>query len=72
MRYVALITAWLLALLGGFFAVAGAQLAWLGGSVYCLLTGLAMVASGALIGCGDRRGRTLFKTGGLRTTNRPA
>ena len=60
MRYVALITAWLLALLGGFFAVAGAQLAWLGGSLYYLLTGLAMVASGALIGRADRRGRTLF------------
>ncbi|WP_375382980.1 membrane-bound PQQ-dependent dehydrogenase, glucose/quinate/shikimate family [uncultured Sphingomonas sp.] len=52
--------AWLIALLGGFFAVAGAQLALLGGSFYYLIAGVAMVVSGALAGRHDARGRTLF------------
>ena len=51
---------WLLAFVGGFFAVAGAQLLYLGGSAYYLLTGLAMLLSGALIGRGDRRGSLVF------------
>lgn len=51
---------WLVALLGGFFAVAGAQLVWLGGSPYYVLAGLAMIVSGALTGRLDRRGPALF------------
>ena len=59
-RAFAKILGWLLALLGGFFAVAGAYLALLGGSPYYVLTGLAMILSGALIGRGDPRGRWLY------------
>ena len=51
---------WLLALLGGFFAVAGAVLLSLHGSPYYLVTGIAMIASGALIGRDDPRGQWLF------------
>lgn len=51
---------WVVALLGGFFAVAGAQLLLLGGSPYYVLTGIAMVVSGALTGRLDRRGPLLF------------
>lgn len=54
------ILAWSLAMLGGFFAVAGAELAWLGGSLYYLIVGLAMIVSGALIGREDRRGHLLY------------
>ncbi len=60
MRFYMALIAWLIAILGGFFAVAGAQLALLGGSPYYLVAGVAMVASGALIGRHDPRGRMLF------------
>jgi len=59
-RVLAKILGWVLALLGGFFAVAGGYLALLGGSPYYVLTGLAMILSGALIGRGDPRGRWLY------------
>ena len=59
-RALAKILGWALALLGGFFAVAGGYLALLGGSPYYVLTGLAMILSGALIGRGDERGRWLY------------
>jgi quinoprotein glucose dehydrogenase len=48
------------AILGGFFAVAGAVLASLGGSPYYLIAGVAMVVSGALLGRHPRYGRWLF------------
>ena len=51
---------WLIAVLGGLFAVAGAVLLSVGGSPYYVLVGLAMVASGALWGRGRERGRTLY------------
>ena len=51
---------WALALIGGFFAVAGARLLMLGGSAYYVLAGLAMIVSGAMVGRGMRGGRTLF------------
>ena len=54
-RVSSIILGWIVALLGGFLAVAGAYLAWLGGSPYYLLAGLAMIVSGALIGRQDRR-----------------
>ncbi|QDZ06870.1 membrane-bound PQQ-dependent dehydrogenase, glucose/quinate/shikimate family [Sphingomonas panacisoli] len=54
------LTGWLLAILGGFFVVAGGELAWLGGSIYYLLAGIALIVSGALIGRGDRRGQWLY------------
>ncbi|KTT71508.1 membrane-bound PQQ-dependent dehydrogenase, glucose/quinate/shikimate family [Sphingomonas sanguinis] len=59
-KWGARILGWVLALLGGFFAVAGGYLALLGGSPYYVLTGLAMILSGALIGRGDVRGRWLY------------
>ena len=52
--------AWAVALLGGFFAVAGGVLASLGGSPYYLIAGVAMVASGALLGRGHAAGRWLY------------
>tara|TARA_B100000378_G_scaffold59840_1_gene44410 strand:+ start:496 stop:2871 length:2376 start_codon:yes stop_codon:yes gene_type:complete len=55
-----LLLAWIIALLGGFFAVAGAKLALIGGSPYYLVTGILMIVSGALIGRRDRRGVWLF------------
>ncbi len=51
---------WLIALLGGYFLVAGGILAALGGSLYYVLAGLAMIVSGALIGRGDRRGSLVY------------
>lgn len=60
MRIYAQAIGWVVALLGGFFLVAGAELAWLGGSIYYVLAGLAMIVSGALVGRGDRRGQILF------------
>ncbi|WP_157220854.1 membrane-bound PQQ-dependent dehydrogenase, glucose/quinate/shikimate family [Flavisphingomonas formosensis] len=51
---------WLIALLGGFFLVAGSKLALLGGSIYYGLAGLAMIVSGALLGRRDRRGAMLY------------
>lgn len=51
---------WSVAVLGGFFTVAGAQLAWLGGSFYYVLAGLALIVAGALIGRLDRRGAALY------------
>ena len=51
---------WLIAILGGLFAVAGAVLLSVGGSPYYVLAGLAMVASGALWGRGRESGRTLY------------
>ena len=59
-RFLVTTVAWSVALLGGFFAVAGASLVLLSGSPYYLLAGFAMIASGALIGRGDARGRWLF------------
>lgn len=54
------VIAWALALLGGFFAVAGGVLLGLGGSPYYLVVGLAMIASGALLGRESRWGAWLF------------
>ncbi|MEJ8630990.1 hypothetical protein P0F65_16315 [Sphingomonas sp. I4] len=54
------ILGWTLALLGGFFTVAGGYLALIGGSPYYVVTGLAMILSGAWIGRGDPRGRWLY------------
>lgn len=59
-RVLTIVLGWAVAILGGFFAVAGGVLASLGGSLYYLLVGLAMIASGALIGRSDARGRLLF------------
>ncbi|QJU59233.1 membrane-bound PQQ-dependent dehydrogenase, glucose/quinate/shikimate family [Sphingomonas sp. AP4-R1] len=60
MRVAQIILGWSIAVLGGYFAVAGGVLAALGGSLYYVITGVAMVGSGALIGRGDSRGRALF------------
>ncbi len=51
---------WIIALLGGFFVIAGAVLLSLHGSPYYLIVGLAMIVSGALVGRDDRRGSWLF------------
>ncbi len=59
-RFLTLALAWLIAVLGGFFAVAGGVLASLGGSFYYVVAGVAMVASGALLGRGKPLGRSLF------------
>ncbi|MFV3456567.1 hypothetical protein ACNJD1_21115, partial [Mycobacterium tuberculosis] len=59
-RVYQVVLAWVIALLGGFFAVAGAVLASIGGSPYYLIVGIAMVASGALLGRGSPLGRWLF------------
>lgn len=59
-RFLTAILGWIIAILGGYFAVAGGILAWLGGSLYYVIAGIAMIASGALIGRGDRRGRWLY------------
>jgi quinoprotein glucose dehydrogenase len=59
-RVYRVVLAWVIALLGGFFAVAGAVLASIGGSPYYLIVGIAMVASGALLGRGSPLGRWLF------------
>ncbi len=50
----------IMALLALYFIVAGGALAWLGGSWYYLLAGLAMALSAAWIWRGDARGRWLF------------
>ncbi|RYD28668.1 MAG: membrane-bound PQQ-dependent dehydrogenase, glucose/quinate/shikimate family, partial [Lysobacteraceae bacterium] len=52
--------AWIVAMLGGFFVVAGGVLMADGGSPYYFVTGLAMVASGALMGRGNPAGRGVF------------
>ena len=52
--------AWFVAILGGFFTVAGGVLALIGGSPYYVIARLAMIASGALIGRGNPLGRWLF------------
>jgi len=54
------IMAWAMALLGGFFAVAGGVLALLGGSPYYVVVGFAMIVSGALLGRHRASGRWLF------------
>ena len=59
-RLYRLAMAWCVAILGGFFAAAGAVLLSLGGSPYYLVAGLAMVASGGLIGRGSLSGLWLF------------
>ena len=59
-RILTLVLGWLVAILGGFFAVAGAVLLWFHGSPYYLAVGIAMVLSGALVGRGDPRGRWVF------------
>ncbi len=51
---------WIIALLGGFFVVAGAVLLSIQGSPYYLIVGIAMILSGALVGRDDRRGSWLF------------
>ena len=51
---------WIIALLGGFFVIAGAVLLSLHGSPYYLIVGLAMIVSGALVGRDDQRGSRLF------------
>ena len=60
MRVARIVLSWLIAILGGFFMVAGGVLASLGGSLYYVIAGIAMIASGALLGRGDPRGRMLF------------
>lgn len=50
----------LLLAIGVFLAAGGAYLVSLGGSLYYLLTGLAVVASAVLLWRGDRRGQWLF------------
>ena len=52
--------AWIVAMLGGFFVVAGGVLMADGGSPYYFVTGLAMIASGALMGRGNPAGRGVF------------
>ncbi len=59
-RLYRLAIAWCVAMLGGFFAVAGAVLLSLDGSPYYLIAGIAMAVSGALIGRGSPLGRWLF------------
>ena len=59
-RVLTIALAWVIALLGGLFAVAGGVLASIGGSPYYLIAGVAMVVSGALLGRGSPRGRWLF------------
>jgi len=59
-RLLTMILAWALAVLGGFFAVAGGVLVAVGGSPYYVITGILMVVSGALLGRGKAAGRTLF------------
>ncbi|WP_423323539.1 membrane-bound PQQ-dependent dehydrogenase, glucose/quinate/shikimate family [Sphingomonas sp. 4RDLI-65] len=59
-RILTVALAWAVAVLGGFFAVAGGVLLAWHGSPYYLIVGLAMIVSGALIGRGDPRGRWLF------------
>ncbi|MBN9161748.1 MAG: hypothetical protein J0I07_12350, partial [Myxococcales bacterium] len=49
-----------IALLGCFFAVEGGVLASLGGSLYYVIAGVAMIASGILIARDDPRGRWLY------------
>jgi quinoprotein glucose dehydrogenase len=55
---------WLLALvlaaIGCSLLVGGIQLALLGGSIYYLLTGLALLASAVLVACGRRSGMRLY------------
>jgi len=51
---------WIIALLGGFFVVAGAVLLSLHGSPYYLIAGLAMIVSGGLVGRNDWRESKLF------------
>lgn len=50
----------LLLLIGVFLAIGGTYLLTLGGSLYYLVSGLAVAASALLIWRGDRRGRWLF------------
>ena len=59
-RLLTTLLAWVVAILGGFFAVAGGVLVSLGGSPYYVIAGLAMIASGGLIGRGSPLGRWLF------------
>ncbi|MHC9419619.1 membrane-bound PQQ-dependent dehydrogenase, glucose/quinate/shikimate family [Sphingomonas citri] len=59
-RLLTVALAWVVAILGGFFAVAGGVLASLGGSPYYVIAGVAMVASGALLGRGHPAGRWLY------------
>lgn len=56
-RVYRVVLAWVITLLGGFFAVAGGVLASISGSPYYLIVGIAMVASGALLGRGSPLGR---------------
>lgn len=59
-RLLTMILAWALAVLGGFFAIAGGVLVAVGGSPYYVITGILMVVSGALLGRGKAAGWTLF------------
>lgn len=59
-RLYRLAIAWFVAVLGGFFVVAGGVLASIGGSPYYLIAGILMVISGALLGRNPRLGRLLF------------
>lgn len=54
------IAGWLLAMLGGFISLEGNDFEILSGAPYFMLTGLALIASGALIGRGYARGIWLF------------
>ena len=59
-RLFAAVLAWSIALLGGFFVIAGGVLTALDGSPYYVIAGLLMIGSGALVGRNDPRGRWLF------------
>ena len=59
-RLYTLLVAWVVALLGGLFVVAGGVLLSLGGSAYYVIVGLAMVISGALIGRERQSGLWLY------------
>ena len=59
-RLLTIALAWIIAILGGYFAVAGGVLAAIGGSFYYVVAGLVIMASGALIGRSNATGRALF------------
>ena len=60
MRIYMVVIGWIVALLGAFFAFAGAELAWFGGSPYYVLAGLAMIVAGVLLSRRDRRGLLVY------------
>lgn len=59
-RVMRLLIAAILVVIGAALSVGGAALVLNGGSPYCILTGLAVTASGVLVGCGDWRGAAIY------------